>query len=203
MAELNEKQKRFVREYLVDLNATQAAVRAGYSIKTAKEIGYENLTKPHIAAAVDEALATEAGITRTRVIDELARIGFANMDDYIRITNDGEPFIDLSEMTREQAAAINEVTVEDFKDGRGKDARQVRRVKFKMNDKLAALDKIGRALRMFKDQVVHTGDEENPIHHQHDGLHEFRGRIAGIASRTGEGRANGHANGRSGNGSAS
>lgn len=56
--------------------------------------------------------------------------------------------------------------------------------------------------KVFGDKLIHSGDEENPIHHQHDGLHEFRGRIAGIASRTGEGRANGHANGRSGNGSA-
>lgn len=54
-----------MEEYLVDLNATQAAIRAGYSEKTAKEIGCENLTKPHIAAAVEagkKALADEAGI---------------------------------------------------------------------------------------------------------------------------------------------
>lgn len=52
---LNPKQKMFVAEYLVDLNATQAAIRAGYSARTAKEIGHENLTKPHIAAAIQAA----------------------------------------------------------------------------------------------------------------------------------------------------
>ena len=55
MAGLRPKQERFVAEYLVDLNATQAAIRAGYSEKTAKAIGSENLTKPDIAKAIEEA----------------------------------------------------------------------------------------------------------------------------------------------------
>ena len=57
MAKLTNKQSSFVVEYLVDLNATQAATRAGYSEKTAKAIGHENLTKPDIAAAIHEAMA--------------------------------------------------------------------------------------------------------------------------------------------------
>ena len=52
----NAKQQRFVAEYLVDLNATQAAIRSGYSAKTAAEIGYELLRKPQIAAAVEKGL---------------------------------------------------------------------------------------------------------------------------------------------------
>jgi phage terminase small subunit len=85
------------------------------------------------------------------VLNELAKIGFANMADYVQIVG-GEPVIDLSSMTRDQAAAINEVTVEDFKDGRGEDARDVRRVKFKLSDKRAALVDIGKHLGMFKDK---------------------------------------------------
>ncbi len=54
---LTPKQQRFVEEYLIDLNATQAAIRAGYSKKTAKSIGQENLTKPYIAAVIDAAKA--------------------------------------------------------------------------------------------------------------------------------------------------
>jgi phage terminase small subunit len=57
MAKLTAKQEMFVREYLVDLNATQAAIRAGYSTATAKDIGCENLAKPNIRARIDEALA--------------------------------------------------------------------------------------------------------------------------------------------------
>ena len=62
---LTPKQDAFVREYLVDLNAAQAAIRAGYSAKTAKEIGAENLTKPHVSAAITAAL--EARKKRTEV----------------------------------------------------------------------------------------------------------------------------------------
>ncbi len=54
---LTPRQARFVEEYLIDLNATQAAIRAGYSKKTAFVIGYENLTKPYISAAIAEAQA--------------------------------------------------------------------------------------------------------------------------------------------------
>ena len=54
---MTPKQQRFVEEFLIDLNATQAAIRAGYSENAAKEQGYENLTKPHIAEAIAEAMA--------------------------------------------------------------------------------------------------------------------------------------------------
>ncbi len=62
---LNPKQSRFVYEYLVDLNATQAAIRAGYSVATARSIGHENLTKPDIAAAISEAQRQR--VTRTEI----------------------------------------------------------------------------------------------------------------------------------------
>jgi phage terminase small subunit len=51
---LTPKQARFVEEYLIDLNATQAAIRAGYSAKTARQVGQENLSKPVISAALSE-----------------------------------------------------------------------------------------------------------------------------------------------------
>ena len=63
--DLSPRQTEFVRQYLVDLNATQAAIRAGYSAHTAKEIGYQNLRKPRIAMAIEAALAEFGGITRS------------------------------------------------------------------------------------------------------------------------------------------
>ena len=74
MANLTPKQQRFVEEYLIDLNATQAAIRAGYSEKTAKEIGSENLTKPNIAKAITEAqekLSNKAQVTVEMVVQGL------------------------------------------------------------------------------------------------------------------------------------
>lgn len=71
---LTERQEAFIREYLVDLNATQAAIRAGYSKKTAKETGYENLTKPHIQKAIADAIekrSERTEITQDWIISKL------------------------------------------------------------------------------------------------------------------------------------
>lgn len=76
MANLTPKQQRFVDEYLIDLNATQAAIRAGYSEKTAKEIGSENLTKPNIAKAIQEAqenLSNKTQLTVDMVVQGLLK----------------------------------------------------------------------------------------------------------------------------------
>jgi phage terminase small subunit len=163
---LTARQQRFVNEYLVDLNATQAAIRAGYSKKTAKSVGSENLTKPDIAAAIaarQAKVAAKLEITQERVAAELAKIGFANMADYMRGGGDGDPYLDFSNLSRDQAAALAEITVEDFKDGRGEDARDVRRIKFKLHDKRAALVDLGKHLGMFKERVEHTGADGTPL----------------------------------------
>ncbi len=76
MANLTPKQERFVEEYLIDLNATQAAIRAGYSEKTAKEIGSENLTKPNIAKAIQEAqesLSNKTQLTVDMIVNGLLK----------------------------------------------------------------------------------------------------------------------------------
>ena len=83
---MTKKQKRFVEEYLIDLNATQAAIRAGYSPDTAGSIGAENLKKPEIKNRIDKAMAERSrrtGINQDRVLQELARIGFAKITDVV------------------------------------------------------------------------------------------------------------------------
>jgi phage terminase small subunit len=160
-SKLTPKKRRFVDEYLCDLNATQAAIRAGYSKKTAKQIGSRLLTYVDIQEAIAkrrDRLSEKLEITAERVLKELALIGFANMQDYMRANADGDPVLDFSQLTREQAAALSEVTVEAFKDGRGEDARDVSKVKFKLSDKRAALVDIGRHLGMFKENVSITGE---------------------------------------------
>lgn len=167
---LTPKQARFVQEYLVDLNATQAAIRSGYSAKTAKSIGQENLTKPDIVSAIETAQnkrAESVGITAERVLRELALIGFSNMLDYIQPSEDGGAFVDLSALTREQAAAIGEVTVDTYQerkpDGKDGETRTVKKIKFKLADKRAALVDVGRHLGMFKDKVEMTGAAGGPM----------------------------------------
>lgn len=75
MSELTPKQQRFVEEYLVDLNATQAAIRAGYSAKTANRVASENLSKPDIAAAIQAQRTKVAERTMRTVADVMADIG--------------------------------------------------------------------------------------------------------------------------------
>lgn len=160
---LPPKQERFVAEYLIDLNATQAAIRAGYSPRSANEQGARLLAKASVAASVAEgkrAQVEKLGISAERVLRELSLIGFSNMADYMSVGSDGDPFLDFSALTRDQAAALTEVTVEDFKDGRGKDARDVRKVKFKLADKRAALVDLGRHLKLFTDVVEHDVSED-------------------------------------------
>lgn len=164
MSKLTAKQHLFVEEYLKDLNATRAAIRAGYSAKTAYSKGH-SMTKT-LSVQICEAQAERSKrtkITQDKVLKELAKIGFSNMLDYVSITNGGDPVPDFSKLTRDQAAAISEITVEEYTEGRGEDAENVKRTKFKLSDKRAALVDIGRHLGMFKDKLELTGADGKPL----------------------------------------
>ena len=152
---MTDKQRRFVEEYLIDLNATQAAIRAGYSPDTAKEIGCENLTKPNISKAIAKAMAERSrrtGISQDRVIEELAKIAFMNAADVIN-TDDASILEDAS---REDLSCIQSVKV---KQSDGKKGSMIER-EIKLADKLRALELLGKHLGMFKDKLEITGIEE-------------------------------------------
>jgi phage terminase small subunit len=115
---------------------------------------------------------------------ELARLGFSNMLDYMRVGDDGDPYLDFSDLTREQAAAIAEVTVEDFKDGRGEDARDVRKIKFKLADKKAPLELLGRHVGLkFASRHEHTGKDGGPIETKEITDLEFARRLAFLLTK--------------------
>jgi len=162
----NERQTLFRKEYQIDMNATQAAIRAGYSEKTAYSQGQRLLKNVEMQKAIQEDIAKRSErteITADKVLTELAKIGFANMDDYVRTTDDGDAYVDLSDLTRDQAAAISEITVEDYKDGRGEGSRDIRKVKFRLSDKRAALVDIGKHLNMFVDRKELSGPNGGPL----------------------------------------
>lgn len=144
---LTAKQRVFVQEYLIDLCATRAAIRAGYSPKRADAIGHENLRKPEIKAAIQEAMEQREArtqVTADAVVIELAKIGFANMQDYLR---EGFTLHDIQDIPRDQAAAIQEVTIDETVTD---DGVTLRRVKFKLLDKRAALVELGKHLGIFE-----------------------------------------------------
>lgn len=93
MAKLTPKQARFAEEYLIDLNGTQAAIRAGYSPKTAYSMGNKNLKNPAIKALIEKnraRLQQQTEITQARVLNELAAIAFADSTDF---TANGVPVV--------------------------------------------------------------------------------------------------------------
>ena len=146
MNKLTAKQERFVAEYLIDLNATQAAIRAGYSEKGAFVRGSELLRNRKVAEAVaagQDKIAAKLDFKAEDVLRELGKIGFANIEDYITVNEYGHPAVDLSEMTREQAAALSEVSY----DAAGNP-------KIKLADKRAALVDLGRHFELFTDKAV-------------------------------------------------
>ena len=102
--------------------------------------------------AIDTAVTAKAmeklAITKEAILSELAKIAFANMQDYMKVGPDGAPTLNFKDLTRDQAAALVEITVEEFRDGRT-DAREVRRVKFKLGDKKGALVDLGKHFGMF------------------------------------------------------
>jgi phage terminase small subunit len=96
-----------------------------------------------------ERAAEQLVISKKRVLEELAKIAFANMADFMTVGASGEPVLNWRNLTRNQAAALQEVTVDEYIEGRGDKARPARRVKFKLAPKQPALEKIGVELGMF------------------------------------------------------
>src|ERR1700716_3093531 len=96
---LRDKQSRFVAEYLIDSNATQAAIRAGYSEKTAEQIGYQLLKKTSVAEAVaagQRKVAAKLGVTAEAIVAELAKIGFAAVgDEHVKTSDKRAALVDL------------------------------------------------------------------------------------------------------------
>lgn len=159
---LSLRQERFIGAFLREGNATQAAIEAGYSAKTAAQGAgqlFRNIKVSTEIARRRAKLAQKLEISAERIVAELAKIGFANMQDFTRLVGE-DRVVDLSAATRDQLAAVGEITIEDFKDGRGEEARDVRRVKFKLLDKRAALVDLGKHLGMFieRSEVGRPGD---------------------------------------------
>jgi phage terminase small subunit len=139
------------------LNATAAAIRAGYSAKTANEQGAQLLAILSVQEALAEVMAEETArceISADQIIAETAKLAFLNMFDYLRIGENGEPWVDLSALTRAQAAGLLSFKHKEYKEGRGEDARDVCEVEIRLNPaKFNALVKLGDRLGAWKPQV--------------------------------------------------
>jgi phage terminase small subunit len=158
---MNAKQTRFVEEYLIDLNATQAAIRAGYSERTAQEQSSRLLSnvmiQNEIASRIkDRERRTE--VTHDRVLLEIARLAF---NDPRKAFDQSGALLPIQEWPDEVAAAISSIKVNELKDFDGTVIGETKEIKFW--DKGKQLDLAARHLGMLNDKLNVGGQDGNPI----------------------------------------
>lgn len=149
---LNPLQERFAQEYVIDLNATQAAIRAGYSEKTAGVQACKLLKNVNIQDLIQKAMdkrGQRTEITQDRVLKEIGIIAFAKMGDVATWNPSGVTFKDSSELTADALASIQFVkeTTNEFGGS----------LEIKQYDKLRALELLGKHLKLFTEKVEHSG----------------------------------------------
>lgn len=167
---LTPKQQRFVEEYLVDLNATQAAIRAGYSAKTARKIGHENLTKPDIATAIAEAKevrSEKTGIDAAWLLSRLAEEAEADLSELYDESGALKPVADWPPIWRKGLVAG--LDVEEIR-ADGAVIGIIRKVK--LSDRVKRLELIGKHVdvQAFRERVEHSGTGGAPIQIDLSGL---------------------------------
>lgn len=167
----NARYGLFAREYVTDLNGERSAVAAGYSQKSAASKASQLLNKVKVQEIIAKLLAkreAKLDYSADRILEELSRLGFSNMMDFLAPETDaegkvvvgGDLILDFSKLTREQAAAIQEYTV-DATGGTGDGERkQVMRTRFKLADKTRALHLLGIYRKLFTEKIEVTGDAD-------------------------------------------
>lgn len=153
---LTPKQQRFVEEYLVDFNATQAAIRAGYSERSARMQASRMLTKANVQdviASRKAELTDDAGTRARTVLQGLQRIIQTNPLDYLDFTDPNRPTFNLARLTPEQAALIQDITFHP----------RTGRPVVKFCDKVSAYAHLGKFEGLSKERHEHTGPGGGPI----------------------------------------
>lgn len=160
--DLTDKELLFCHEYLVDLNQSAAYVRAGYKpgrtpTQTSARAS-ELRAKPSIDALITELKARRVertGITADRVVEELAKVGFASLRRFIRIDDDGQPQINLAKTPEDDLDALAEVKTETVleREGSGDEATTnvIRKTSIKMHDKMKALHDLAEHTGVFRE----------------------------------------------------
>jgi len=154
MAKLTDKQKRFANEYLIDLNAAQAAIRTGYSENSAKEQGARLLTNDNIKKYIDKRLDKQSDnntLLIAKVIKELQKIGFSDINDYLEWDEKTGKIIPSKDI---DTTVLSQVIITEKHLTSKQDTELVQRdIKFKMHDKIKALDILSKYLKLYSDNV--------------------------------------------------
>lgn len=161
---LTDKQKKFVEEYLIDLNATQACIRAGYSSKYADREGHKLVENSRVSEAIAESMAERSrrtGINQDRIVQELARIAFVKITDVV--DPDGEINTNASD---DDLACIESYKVEDSDSVNGSSSKR----EVKLASKIKALELLGKHVGMWNDKI--QVDVSIPVFGGEDDLEE-------------------------------
>ena len=157
----------FVDAIVAGKRGHEAAKLASYGRRRPDTAAVRLMKRTLIQQAIAERraqAALDAGVTSHAVVMELSKMAFANMADYISTDEkSGDIYIDLTRLSREQAAAIQEITVEEYVEGKGDHARDVKRTKFKLYDKRGPLELLGKYVGAFKDRHELTGPDGMPL----------------------------------------
>jgi phage terminase small subunit len=160
---LTPRQQRFVDEYLIDLNATQAAIRAGYSAKTAEQQGPRLLGNVGVAAAISAAQKARSARTEVDADYVLKRMIEIDQMDVLDIMDDQMAIKPVSEWPKVWRQYLSGFDLAEMFDGRG-DQREMIGIlkKIKWPDKVRNLELLGRHFGMFKERVEHSGEIKTP-----------------------------------------
>ena len=157
--QITDRMKKFVDEYLIDFNATQAAIRAGYSPDTANEQGSQLLARPDIRELVAEGQKAIAERTQTfqdNAVDELKIVGFSDLADFLTVKEGGiVEQKSFDQLTKEQTKCIKKIkqVVRSSHSADGTILHQTATLEVELHDKLRALELLGRHLGMFNDTL--------------------------------------------------
>jgi phage terminase small subunit len=147
---MNKKHKRFCEEYVIDLDGQKAAVRAGYKKARARITASELLKRPDVKEYVQKLqkkISEKLEITAEKVIQEIGKLAFNNLQDYI---NKGNTIKDLASIPRDHAASVESIKVIKRKTGTGKNKVEEVTTQMKLHDKGANLERLGRHLGVFE-----------------------------------------------------
>lgn len=164
---LTDKQSMFAKEYLIDLNATQAAIRAGYSPKSAMEQGYQLLQKTSVQEEIQIQMNNRANrteITADKVLKELAKLGFSDMRDFAKWDSSSVKLHSSDDI--EDTACVSEVSQSETQFGTN--------IKIKFHDKKGALELLGKHLGIFVEKVELNGNMNNNVNISNLSLEELR-----------------------------
>ncbi len=166
--DLTERQKAFVREYLVDMNATAAYKRAGYrATGNAAEVNASRLLRnAQVQTAIREGIAKHAdaaGLTVERIWDEWRRIALADIGDIIDFSGEQPKLRPANKITEDARRAIASVKVKRSVEGKGDDAQKIEIMEFKLWDKPGVLRDAAKARELFKEKVEVSWPGGKPV----------------------------------------